>query len=99
MSLSFQKVVEVLRSYDLRDHLISNGRTEFSFANRQTSTGKRNVVTQVKPQKNGGVNGYIFVDMLEEYQGKTTKLGHISIKHMTETELRNIIEKVVKHYR
>jgi hypothetical protein len=99
MSLSFEKVVEVLRPYDLKDHMISNGRTEFSFTNRQTSTGKRNVVTRLKPLKNGGVNGYIFVDMLEEYQGKTTKLGHISIKHMTEKELRNVIEKVVKHYR
>jgi hypothetical protein len=99
MSLSFEKVVKVLRSYDLKDHLISNGRTEFSFANRQTSTGKRNVVTQVKPLKNGGVNGYIFVGMFEEYQGKTTKLGHISIKHMTEKELRKVIKKVVKQYR
>ncbi|MBU9723838.1 MULTISPECIES: hypothetical protein [Bacillaceae] len=99
MLLSFEKISELLSSYGLNSRTDSYDRIEFFFRDRQTDTGKRNVVTQVKSLQNGEVNGYVFVKMLREYDGKTTKMGHVSLKTMTESELRALLEKVLPHYR
>ena len=102
MSLTFEKVDEILKSYGLLSHTIKNGHcTEYFFKDRTIHVKKKNVATRVTPLINGGVGGYLYVDHLKEYDnhpGKT-KMGHIPIGNMTEDELRNIIQKVIKDYK
>ncbi|MCB2300271.1 hypothetical protein [Clostridium tagluense] len=59
------------------------------------------MATRVKPFIKGGVGGYIYVDHLKEYDNhpNKTKMGDIFIGDMSENELKNIIEKVIKDYR
>lgn len=102
MSLNFEKVDEILKSYGLVSHTIKNGKfTEYIFEDKFINTRQRNVATQIKPLLNGGVGGYLYVDHLEEYcnHPNKTKKGHIYIGHMTEDEFIITLEKVIKDYK
>ncbi len=102
MSLYFEKVDEILKSYGLVSHAIKNGQcTEYRFEDKYINTKKRNVATQIRPLLNGGVGGYLYVDHLKEYENhpKKTKMGHIHIGHMTEDEFRMTLAKVIKDYK
>lgn len=102
MSLNFEKVDEILKSYGLVSHTIKNGKcTEYEFQDKVINTKQKNVATQITSLINGGVGGYLYVDHLSEYNNhpNKTKMGHIPIGKMTEDELKNTIEKVIKDYR
>ena len=54
---------------------------EYTFPDRESLTRKRNVATNVKPLMNGGVRGYIYVGLFEEYKFKhKAPLGYKYIK-------------------
>jgi hypothetical protein len=100
--LTFNAVDEIFKSYGLVSHTIKNGQcTEYEFKDRYVNTRQRNVATQVKPLVKGGIGGYIYIDHLSEFDThpQKTKMGHLPISRMTEKELREIIEKVIAHYR
>lgn len=102
MSLTFNQVDSIFKSYGLSSHSIKNGLcTEYAFGNRFLRGRKSNVATQVKALKSGGVGGYIYIDHLDEFKDHPmkTKKGHIHIGKMSEQELRSLIENVIKDYR
>ena len=102
MHLTFERVDEILKSYGLNSHPIKSGDlNQYRFRDRTLNIKRKNVVVEVKALLNGGVNGYIYVEHLKEYDKHPdkTKMGHISIKKMTEEELKNVIEKVIKDYK
>lgn len=102
MSLTFKRVDEIFKSYGLKSHEIKNGQcTEYSFENKTVHVKKRNVATRVAALINGGVGGYLYVDHLKEFNHhpNKTKMGHIPIGEMTEIELKDTIEKVIKDYK
>lgn len=101
MSLTFERVDEIFKSYGLVSHAIRNELTQYRFLDKAHNKKRRNVVVEVKALLSGEVNGYIYVDHLEEYDNHPdkTKKGHISIINMTEIGLKEIIEKVIKDYR
>ncbi|MYL56683.1 hypothetical protein GLW20_04115 [Virgibacillus halodenitrificans] len=102
MSLTFGKVDEIFKSYGLASHEIKNGQcTEYSFENKTIHVRQKNVATRVTALNNGGVGGYLYVDHLKEYNNhpNKTKRGHLPIGGMTEAELKNTLEKVIKDYR
>ena len=102
MSLNFERADEIFKSYNLVSHTTKNGKcTEYCFEDRVINTRQKNVATQVIPLVRGGIGGYIYVNHLKEYDRhpRKTKMGHIPIGDMSEEELRNIIEKVIRDYR
>jgi uncharacterized protein YgbK (DUF1537 family) len=101
MSLTFEKVKEIAEEFGLYMYTRDNGKkTEFSFENRKLDTGKRNVLTEVAPLRDGGVRGYIYVNHLREFDDhlQKTKMGHIPIGQMNEAQLREVLAKSVVHY-
>ncbi len=102
MSLTFARVDEILKSYGLVSHTIKNGQcTEYSFEDRVIHVSQKNVATRVKSLINGGVGGYLYIGHLREYDNhdNKTKMGHIPIGAMSEEELHNTIDKVIRDYR
>lgn len=102
MGLSFKRVDEIFRFYDLVSHTIKNDEcTEYCFEDRVVNVKQKNVATQVRPLINGGVGGYIYINHLKEYEmhPNKTKMGHIPIGEMSEEELKNTLKKVIKEYR
>lgn len=102
MSLTFQVVDKVLKSYGLVSYAIKKGQfLEYKFEDRAMNTRRKKVGTLIKPLINGGVGGYLYIDHIKEYDNhpRKTKMGHIPIGNMTEEELIITIEKVIKDYR
>lgn len=102
MGLTFSEVDRILKSFGLLPHEIKDGQcVEYSFKNKVLNIKKKNVATRVSALKNGGVGGYIYIDHLKDYENhpQKTKMGHIPIGNMTEEELKNTIEKVIKEYK
>jgi len=102
MSLTFKKVDEIFKEYGLESHMLGDGeRTEYVFLNRESLTGKKNVVTNVRPLMNGGVRGYIYVGYLKEYKFKNeaplrykyikSAREHVKFNDMSEQELRTLL--------
>lgn len=74
MSLNFEKVDRILKSYGLVSHTIKNGEcTEYEFEDKFLYSRKRKVATRIKPLINGGVGGYLYVGHLTEYNTDTRK--------------------------
>lgn len=101
MSLNFEKVDKILKSYGLISHTIRDNRcTEYGFEDKYINSRKRNVATDIRPLLNGGVSGYLYVEHLKEFENHPdkTKMGHIKITDMTEDEFITLLEKVIKDY-
>lgn len=102
MSLNFEKVDNILKSYGLISHTIKDGEcTEYEFEDRVINSWQKNVATGIKPLLNGGVGGYLYINHLREYDNhpNKTKMGHIPIGGMSENEFRTTLEKVIRDYR
>lgn len=82
-----------------RKELKKQGFTYYNyfFDDKTADTKRRNVAVEVRELQNGEVAGYIYVDVLAEYQNHPEKLkmGHLKISRLTMTELENILNKVV----
>lgn len=110
MSLTFKRVDEIFKEYGLESHMIEDGiRTEYAFPDRESVTRKKNVATNVSPLMNGGVRGYIYVGYLEEYKFRNeappgykyikSAREHVKFNDMSESELRTLLERVIKYYK
>lgn len=94
-ALEYNQIEKLLLSFGLQEHSNSEG-THFTFAK-----GKKHriIFERLRPLAQGGTGGYVYAVVLDDYNNKCSKHGHICLSKLSdENELKNIIERVVKYF-
>lgn len=86
-----------------RKELYKQGFTYYNyyFEDRTADTKRKNVAIEVRGLQNGEVAGYIYIDVLPEYNNHPDKLkmGHLKLSMFSLDELKGILSKVVVKYK
>ncbi|WP_353094753.1 hypothetical protein [Tissierella praeacuta] len=90
--MNYSQIEQIMLSYGLKKHEISEG-TNFTY----TKKGKHRIILErLRLLTQGGVGGFLYVELLDEYKNICSKNGHINVKGIgNEEELRNIVEKII----
>ncbi|MDK2823554.1 MAG: hypothetical protein PWP71_1472 [Clostridia bacterium] len=94
MHLSFEQKKQIFRSFpELTEETISNGRVNYKFL------GSRRPGKIIARELSHTGNGYVYGGFLEEYKHVADSRGWVNIKNYSETELRQIIERVLSSFK
>ena len=90
--MEYDQIEKIMLSYGLKKHEISAG-TNFTYVK---GNKHRVILERLRPLINGGVRGFLYAVVLDEYKNSCSKNGHINIKNInSESELRSIVERVI----
>lgn len=92
--MNYFEAEKILLSYGLEKYTISEG-TNFRYIK-----GKKHkvILERLKPLSQGGVRGFLYVKVLEDYKDRCSKNGHINIKDLSEAQLKSILERLINYY-
>lgn len=93
--MDYKQVEKIMDSYNLKKEEKAFG-TDFQLV---IGNKHRIVLERLKPLINGGVRGFLYARVLDDYRKTCSKNGHINVKNISsEAELRNIVERVIRYF-
>lgn len=92
--MDYAQVVKIMDSYKLNKEEKPFG-TDYQIV---IGDKHRIILERLKPLVNGGVRGFLYVRVLDNYKKVCSRNGHINVKYISgETELRRIVESVINY--